>query len=87
MIDCGDMSRGDCDDVEASAVSDDEGFGGDVDDRRLSHVRFSSCNLEALVSSLLVASSYRNIDGHTVQVLPLTAATSRRFVYSSDSAS
>lgn len=53
MIDCGDMSRGGCDDVEASAVSD-ERFGGDVEARRLSHVRFSSCNLKALVSSFLV---------------------------------
>jgi hypothetical protein len=86
-MDCGDMSSGGCDDVEASAFSDDEGFGGEVEARRLSHVRFSSCNLESLVSSLLVACSYRNIDGHTVQVLPPTAAISRCFVYSSDSAS
>ena len=51
-MDCGVMSRGGCVDGSASAVSG-EGFGGDVEARRSSQVRFSSCSLETIISSLL----------------------------------
>lgn len=50
-MECGDMSSKGCD-SSASAVSA-EGFGCEVEARRSSHVRFSACNLEILVSSLL----------------------------------
>ena len=84
LIECGDMSSGGCD---ASASADSaEGFGCEVEARRSSHVRFSACNLKILVSPLLVEWEYWTTE-HTAQVLPPTAATSRRFVYSSDSAS
>jgi hypothetical protein len=43
-MDRGEMSSRACDDDSASVVSA-EGFGGAVEARRSSHVRFSSCNL------------------------------------------
>lgn len=60
-MDCGEMSSRGCDDDSASAVSA-EGFGGAVEARRSSHVRFSSCNLgdtRQLIARVTEASEWR----------------------------
>jgi hypothetical protein len=85
-MECGEIFSRGCDDDSVAAVPA-EVFGGAVEASRSSHVRFSSCNLETLVSSLLVGYTQWMVDRHTARVLPPAVATFRRLVYSSGSAS